>query len=1182
MEEYPDPDEEYEMMYQEELEMIRQIDDDYDCPRKSKRSLDFSSPKSSPSLLAPGNKGQACGAGVQIIESSSSLDVEINGLSSQNLNTNDATLSKEGSADPPLNDDNVPMSQEPTTLTDSILPSLLEEGKKRKVEDLFGDIADIEMEEFRNWLAKKKKTESMNQEEGFQDEELIRKIIEGRKQVQERLKVGRVIGRSQQTGNSVSGATNMTRRVPKWPFLPLVAPGGERWFVRLRSEQFMEEQINNIAVQGRTVGLLTLPYQTIWKTAQELIEKRLEREQTEIDAHLAHSLPESESKIEEEGSELWVDKYKPRSYLELLSDESTNRTLLQWLKLWDKVVFNRERKVRYNVVEVNASDDRSPEAFRLQLEAATQMRSVMGQDPRPNCLVLDEIDGAPAAAIELLVKFATGKDVGKGRGKKKASGAGLLKRPIICICNDVYVPALRPLRQLSLVVHFPPTASSRLAQRLLEIARKQHIRTDMTALFALAEKTHNDIRSCLGLLHFFKSQKKGVKLSDIQRSSVGQKDMQKGLFVVWQEIFQIQRPKQKLIESQHTPRDSKLEPMPDLNSPEMKFGNMALPTRMQSILRTVQSYGEYDRLMQGVYENFLKMNFKDSRLEGVSTGLDWFAYMDILNKEIRSQQNFVLMPYIPYAFVLWHFMFSSLAWPKLSYPSVGYEQLESDTGTSLSAPNRSFQLLAPESQPEKIPPKVVIVGAGIAGLSAAERLTQLGFHEYVVLEATRRPGGRVQSCWLKDTTTEFGGPGICESGIGCPSFRKAAQRDLLKDLLCDNCPATALADAGASDSPIDVAIRTRATLMFQDIEEEAELLMGQSCNTLVEDFLALRIEQELTRFPKNQRYNAARVMYGLSRLAQCVNTDPYVVSCEETERMFDCQLVDSCSAEIPEGHESLLTPLLQAIPKCNILYGKSVMQVIWGVTGVPNRRALVRCQDGQEFWADFVIITLPLGVLKRNVTRMFCPALPVSKIEAINNIGFSSASKFYLAYSSPLFPWAKQPLHYMWREEDLETRKDWTRGLQSLQQVPGSNHVLTGWVIGKHAEEMERLPEQEVLDATTHLLREATGDQSFPPAAILSRSKWCTDPHFCGAYTHLIHSTTPKHHTDLAAPVPAVCGVPPVLLFAGEATCPKHFSTVHGARLSGYREAENIFHVLEVHGGYQVPGQRDLDDEDDI
>jgi hypothetical protein len=41
------------------------------------------------------------------------------------------------------------------------------------------------------------------------------------------------------------------------------------------------------------------------------------------------------------------------------------------------------------------SDDRSVEVFTNKIEAATQMRAVMGADPRPNCLVIDEIDGAP-------------------------------------------------------------------------------------------------------------------------------------------------------------------------------------------------------------------------------------------------------------------------------------------------------------------------------------------------------------------------------------------------------------------------------------------------------------------------------------------------------------------------------------------------------------------------------------------------------------------------------------------------------------------------------------------------------------------------------------------------------------------------------------------------------------------
>lgn len=41
------------------------------------------------------------------------------------------------------------------------------------------------------------------------------------------------------------------------------------------------------------------------------------------------------------GSNLWVEKYKPKKYVDLLSDEGTNRSLLFWLKMWDKVVFGK-------------------------------------------------------------------------------------------------------------------------------------------------------------------------------------------------------------------------------------------------------------------------------------------------------------------------------------------------------------------------------------------------------------------------------------------------------------------------------------------------------------------------------------------------------------------------------------------------------------------------------------------------------------------------------------------------------------------------------------------------------------------------------------------------------------------------------------------------------------------------
>lgn len=51
------------------------------------------------------------------------------------------------------------------------------------------------------------------------------------------------------------------------------------------------------------------------------------------------------------------------------------------------------------------SDDRSVDVFRNKIESATQMQSVLDSGKRPNCLVIDEIDGAPTVSIFFTVCF---------------------------------------------------------------------------------------------------------------------------------------------------------------------------------------------------------------------------------------------------------------------------------------------------------------------------------------------------------------------------------------------------------------------------------------------------------------------------------------------------------------------------------------------------------------------------------------------------------------------------------------------------------------------------------------------------------------------------------------------------------------------------------------------------------
>jgi hypothetical protein len=56
------------------------------------------------------------------------------------------------------------------------------------------------------------------------------------------------------------------------------------------------------------------------------------------------------------------------------------------------------------------------------------------------------------------------------------------------------------------------------------------------------------------------------------------------------------------------------------------------------------------------------------------------------------------------------------------------------------------------------PPKVIVVGAGLAGAAAARDLVDAGVKDVLVLEARNRPGGRLHS-----VQTKAGGPEVTRS-----------------------------------------------------------------------------------------------------------------------------------------------------------------------------------------------------------------------------------------------------------------------------------------------------------------------------------------------------------------------------------------------------------------------------------
>lgn len=71
-----------------------------------------------------------------------------------------------------------------------------------------------------------------------------------------------------------------------------------------------------------------------------------------------------------------------------------------------KANIKRTKPRRFSHIRVFfvCSDDRSAEVFQKRIDTATQMKSVLGANERPNCLIIDEIDGAPAVSSETCIK----------------------------------------------------------------------------------------------------------------------------------------------------------------------------------------------------------------------------------------------------------------------------------------------------------------------------------------------------------------------------------------------------------------------------------------------------------------------------------------------------------------------------------------------------------------------------------------------------------------------------------------------------------------------------------------------------------------------------------------------------------------------------------------------------------
>ncbi|XP_041865576.1 peroxisomal N(1)-acetyl-spermine/spermidine oxidase-like [Melanotaenia boesemani] len=486
--------------------------------------------------------------------------------------------------------------------------------------------------------------------------------------------------------------------------------------------------------------------------------------------------------------------------------------------------------------------------------------------------------------------------------------------------------------------------------------------------------------------------------------------------------------------------------------------------------------------------------------------------------------------------------------------------------------------------------KIVIVGCGISGIAAAQRLVKAGFHHVRILEATSRSGGRVKTGRLGNNLVEIGANWIHGPSEENPVFCLARQYGLLEpEALTPESQAmdigghppwipSVFSSSGRKLSTEDISPALGMVVELLSESSEFQNQNGEPCAS-VGDFMRTEVKKRAADKWKDMdaatRSLQLCVISNMLKLECCVNG---AHSMDEVGlgAFGQYKTLPGLDCTFPGGYEGLIKKLMLELPDGLVTYNQPVRCVHWHNAKKGDTSVLVECDDGERIIADHIIVTFPLGYLKKHHSTLFHPPLPLHKLHSIQRLGFGTNNKIFVEFNAPWWDADCEVIHLVWEDEDEmvdqvpDIQRSWIKklfGFTVLKPTERYGHVLCGWIAGHESEYMETLSEQEVTQAITQLICRFTGNPTISPRRVL-RSQWFHDPWTCGSYTHLGRGCSEQDLDNMMEPLPpkGSQSQPLQVLFAGEATHPCYFSTVHGALLTGWREADRLIsHYSSVH-----------------
>lgn len=419
-----------------------------------------------------------------------------------------------------------------------------------------------------------------------------------------------------------------------------------------------------------------------------------------------------------------------------------------------------------------------------------------------------------------------------------------------------------------------------------------------------------------------------------------------------------------------------------------------------------------------------------------------------------------------------------------------------------------------------------MIGAGMAGLSAARKLVEAGCHVLVV-EARDRVGGRIRTLREQGEVLELGAEFI----HGRPSE--------LWELIDE-----ARLETYALDGK-DFCHRSGKLKKCDELGETFKFLGG------LEKWMG--VDLAFANYPPLGKLSADKREEVINYVESFNAADHRQIGVHAlaVQQRAERETGGEQVFRLPDGYDRVPEFLAEKVREAGgrIELSRPVEKIEW-----ERGHVAVFVRDGGElaqYSAEQAVITLPLGVLQQ-LGVIFQPV--PDPLIAANQLAMGPARRFTLLFRERWWETdeaVKLPKMSFLFAHDAMPPVWWTAH-------PWETRTLTGWIGGPRSAAFEQCTREQIGDIACLQLSELF---SLPLSYLRGQlvccatHDWQTDPWSCGAYSYIPAG-------GLEAVLRMATPVRETLFFAGEHTdTTGHWGTVHAAMRSGERAAKQVMAV---------------------